>query len=171
MSQTTLRGRVAWCFGDDFDVDEIVGVENIRTFDIDFLKSVCMTPFVEGFAEEVRPGDLIVAGRNFGYGHPHDQPMLAMRALGVAGVVAESFAPLFARSETFNGFPLLACPGISATVKRGDTLTVRWETGVVEIDGGASLQAVPPGPDVIELVRAGGGHALLLARRDTAGPS
>jgi 3-isopropylmalate/(R)-2-methylmalate dehydratase small subunit len=162
---TTLRGRVAWCFGDDFDVDEIVGVENIRTFDIEFLKSVCMTPFVEGFAATVQPGDLLVAGRNFGYGHPHDQPMLAMRALGIAGVVAESFAPLFARSETFNGFPLLACPGIAGAVETGDVLTVRWEEGTVEIDGGATLQGEPPGADAVELVHAGGGHALLMSRR------
>src|SRR3954471_10022137 len=164
---TTLRGRVAYVFGDDFDVDEIVGVENIRTFDIEVLKRVCMTPFEPGFAETVRPGDLLVAGRNFGYGHPHDQPMLAMRALGIAGVIAESFAPLFARSETFNGFPLLACPGIAAAVSAGDVLTVEWEAGAVEIEGGQMLAAEPPGPDVVDLVHAGGGHALLLSRRGT----
>jgi 3-isopropylmalate/(R)-2-methylmalate dehydratase small subunit len=168
---TVLRGRVAWVFGDDFDVDEIVGVENIRTFDVEFLKAVCMAPFTDGFAATVAPGDLLVAGRNFGYGHPHDQPMLAMRALGVAGVVAESFAPLFARSETFNGFPLLACPGISGAVARGDALTVRWEEGVVEIAGGATLRATPPARDAVELVHAGGGHALLLARRARTVPS
>jgi 3-isopropylmalate/(R)-2-methylmalate dehydratase small subunit len=163
---TTLKGRVAHVFGDDFDVDEIVGVENIRTFDLDFLKGVCMTPFEDGFGDQVRPGDLLVAGRNFGYGHPHDQPMLAMRALGIAGVVAESFAPLFARSETFNGFPLLACPGIATVVDRWDELTVEWEAGTIVLEkSGARLDAVPPSPDAIELVQAGGGHRLLMTRR------
>ena len=162
---TRLKGRVAYVFGDDFDVDEIVGVENIRTFDIAFLKSVCMTPFEAGFGDRVDVGDLLVAGRNFGYGHPHDQPMLAMRALGIAGVVAESFAPLFARSETFNGFPLLACPGIAAAVARGDEITVEWEAGTVILGDGARLDGIPPTPDAVELVTAGGGHRLLMARR------
>jgi 3-isopropylmalate/(R)-2-methylmalate dehydratase small subunit len=161
-----LEGEVLWVFGDDFDVDEIVGVENIRTTDIEFLKGVCMTPFEEGFAERVSPGDLLVGGRNFGYGHPHDQPMQSMRALGVAGVVAESFAPLFARSETFNGFPLLSCPGIATAARRGDRLTVEWEAAEVTIErSGERLQGVQPSADAVELVTAGGGHKLLLASR------
>ena len=162
----TLKGRVAYVFGDDFDVDEIVGVENIRTFDIEFLKRICMTPFEDGFADRVAKGDLLVAGRNFGYGHPHDQPMLAMRALGIAGVVAESFAPLFARSETFNGFPLLACPGIAVAASRGDDITVEWEAGTVTVGRtNARLDGIPPSPDAVELVTAGGGHSLLMSRR------
>jgi 3-isopropylmalate/(R)-2-methylmalate dehydratase small subunit len=124
-----------------------------------------MTPFEDGFQDRVRPGDLLVAGRNFGYGHPHDQPMLAMRALGIAGVVAESFAPLFARSETFNGFPLLACPGISKVVTRGERLSVEWEKGEVTLESGARLDGIPPTPDAVELIHAGGGHSLLMARR------
>jgi 3-isopropylmalate/(R)-2-methylmalate dehydratase small subunit len=161
-----LEGRVAYIFGDDFDVDEIVGVENIRTTDIEFLKKVCMTPFEEGFAARVEPGDLLVGGRNFGYGHPHDQPMQSMRALGVAGVVAESFAPLFARSETFNGFPLLSCPGIAAAVERGDRLAVEWEAAEVTVErSDARLQGVPPSADAVGLITAGGGHSLLLATR------
>jgi 3-isopropylmalate/(R)-2-methylmalate dehydratase small subunit len=161
-----LEGAVAWIFGDDFDVDQIVGVENIRTTDIEFLKGVAMTPFTEGFAEQVSPGDLLVGGRNFGYGHPHDQPMQSMRALGVAGVVAESFAPLFARSETFNGFPLLSCPGIATAVQRGDRLTVEWEAAGVTIERtGERLQGTPPSADAVELVNGGGGHRLLLASR------
>jgi 3-isopropylmalate/(R)-2-methylmalate dehydratase small subunit len=161
-----LEGRVAYVFGDDFDVDEIVGVENIRTTDIEFLKGVCMTPFEQGFADRVRPGDLLVGGRNFGYGHPHDQPMQSMRAFGVVGVVAESFAPLFARSETFNGFPLLSCPGIATAARRGDRLTVEWEAAEVTVErSGERLQGVPPATDAVQLIAAGGGHNLLLASR------
>jgi 3-isopropylmalate/(R)-2-methylmalate dehydratase small subunit len=160
-----LRGRVAWAFGDDFDVDEIVGVENIRTFDLDVLRGVCMTPFTQGFVGEVTPGDLLIAGRNFGYGHPHDQPMLVMRAIGIAGVVAESFAPLFARSETFNGFPLLACPGIAQAAERWDEISVDWERGAVTVQRtGVTLQGTPPTEDAVDLISAGGGEKLLLAR-------
>jgi 3-isopropylmalate/(R)-2-methylmalate dehydratase small subunit len=160
-----LEGRVAWIYGDDFDVDEIVGLENIRTFDVPFLKGVCMTAFEEGFVDQVLPGDVLVGGRNFGYGHPHDQAMLIMRALGIAGVLADSFAPLFARTETFNGFPLLACPGIAAAVRRWDRVRVDWEAADVSVPRpGHLLKGVPPSPDAVELVRNGGGRNLLLSR-------
>lgn len=163
-----LAGRIAYVFGDDFDVDEIVGVENIRTTDVEFLRRVCMTPFEPDFAARVEPGDLLVGGRNFGYGHPHDQPMWAMRALGIAGVVAESFAPLFARSEIFNGFPLLSCPGIAAAARRGERIAVEWEAGEVRLADGTVLRGVPPTADAVRLVSAGGGHDLLLASRRPA---
>jgi 3-isopropylmalate/(R)-2-methylmalate dehydratase small subunit len=160
-----LEGRAAWVYGDDFDVDEIVGVENIRTFDIDHLRSVCMQSFTEGFVETIHPGDLLVAGRNFGYGHPHDQPMLVMREIGIAGVVAESFAPLFARTEIFNGFPLLACPGVSSVVRRWARLRVDWEEGrVTLVSSGQTLEGLRPAPEAVKQVRAGGGKNLLLQK-------
>ena len=98
-----LTGRVAWIFGDDFDIDLLIGVENIKCYDSDLLLSKLMNSYEENFVSKVRPGEFLVAGRNFGYGHPHYPPMVAMRSAGVAGVIAESFAPGFWRGETYNG--------------------------------------------------------------------
>ena len=82
-----LRGRVAWIFPEqDFDVDQIVGVKNIKIKDVDELARVAMTSWDPEFASAVRPGDLLVGNHNFGYGHPHYPPMIAMRKLGIAGV-------------------------------------------------------------------------------------
>lgn len=157
-------GRVAWIFGDDFDIDLIVGVQNIKSYDTDFLLSVCMSEYEEGFAAKVRPGDLLVAGRNFGYGHPHYPPMVAMRAAGIVAVIAESYAPGFWRGETFNGMPLLRCPGITDAVERWDRLQVDWARGeVVNVRTGRTLASEVPSPRVQQIWRAGGSIELLRA--------
>jgi 3-isopropylmalate/(R)-2-methylmalate dehydratase small subunit len=91
MSLANLRGRVAWVFDeDDYDIDLIIGVRNIKITDLDELAKLAMSDRAPGFAATVQRGDLLVGGRNFGYGHPHYPAMRAMRHLGIAGVIAES---------------------------------------------------------------------------------
>ena len=122
MSLATLRGRVAWVFDEaDFDVDQIVGVENIRLTDPDALAACAMRRFDPGFAEVVRRGDVVVGAENFGYGHPHFAPMIGLRRLGVSAVIAESFATGYWREEIAEGFPQIACPGITGNSWRAGT--------------------------------------------------
>ncbi len=131
-----LRGRVAWVFDeDDFDIDLIIGVRNIKITDLNELAKLAMVDRDPGFAATVQRGDLLVGGRNFGYGHPHYPAMRAMRHLGIAGVVAESFSPGFFRGEISMGFPLATCPGILALAKRGDELEVDWSAAQVRVLG------------------------------------
>ena len=164
MTDLTFHGRVAWVFPDHFDVDQIVGVENIRTYDMQVLRPACMAEYTPGFADEVAPGDLLVAGRNFGYGHPHDQAMSVMREIGISCVVAESFGLMFERSWQFLGLPLLRCAGIAAEVERWDELSVDWERGRVHIARtGRTLQGVEPSRSSVAMARAGGGSNLIHA--------
>jgi 3-isopropylmalate/(R)-2-methylmalate dehydratase small subunit len=129
-----LRGRVAWVFDeDDYDIDLIVGVRNIKITDVKELAALAMADRDPGFAASVGKGDLLVGGRNFGYGHPHYPAMKAMRQLGIAGVVAESFSPGFFRGEISMGFPLATCPGILTAVSRGDEIEVDWAAGLVRL--------------------------------------
>lgn len=125
-----LKGRAAFVFaGENFDVDEIVGIQNLAaSSDPKKLMAVMMKEFDADFLSLVQPGDLIVGGVNFGYGHPHYPAMETMRLAGIAGVVAESFAPTFWNVEIASGFPLVACPGILHNVSRWDTLEVDWAT-------------------------------------------
>lgn len=128
MALSNLRGRVAFVFDEeDFDVDQIVGVENIKLKDPDELAAVAMQAYDPDFAEQVRPGDILVGARNFGYGHPHYPPMIAMRHLGLAGVVAESFSPGYWRGEIAMGFPQAACPGVLDAVSRWDEVELDWD--------------------------------------------
>lgn len=132
MTLKNLRGRVAFVFEeDDFDVDQIVGVKNIKIQDVDELASLAMTSYDPDFGQSVRQGDVIVGGDNFGYGHPHYPPMRALRHLGIAGVIAESFSPGYWRGEISMGFPQVSCPGIRGLVKRWDEVEVDWEAGRV----------------------------------------
>lgn len=171
-----LRGRVAWVFGDDFDVDLIIGVTNIKYYDPDKLRSVCMKAFDENFVDEVQPGDVVVGGRNFGYGHPHYPAMISLRNLGVVAVVAESYAPGFWRGELYQGMPLVTVPGIAAAVQRWDDVEVDWRTATVKVARtGEELHGTAPSAHAIEVVEAGGGLNLLRtqygAGADTPAPA
>ncbi|MDA0564232.1 3-isopropylmalate dehydratase [Streptomonospora sp. S1-112] len=164
-----IRGRVAWIFGDDFDVDLVIGVENIKYYDPDVLRSVCMRRYDPEFADTVRLGDVIVGGRNFGYGHPHYPPLVALRNLGITAVLAESFSPGFWRGETYNGMPLLAVPGISTAVRRWDRVEVDWRRSRVRlVDTGARLAGDPLSDRVVKVIEAGGSLNLLLAEHRAA---
>lgn len=138
----TIRGRAAWVFQEaNYDIDLIVGVDNMKTQDLEVLKSVCMTDYDPDFPSVVKPGDILVGGENFGYGHPHYPSFRALRGLGVSAVIADSFSPGFYRGESSNGFPLIECPGVSATVARWQTLSFDWDTEVLTIeDTGKTLQ-------------------------------
>lgn len=170
MKGDVLEGRVAWIFGDDFDIDLVIGPQNIKSYDRDFLLSVCMHDYDPRFCMDVEPGDVIVGGRNFGYGHPHYPAMLALRYSGIVGIVAESFSPGFYRGEIYNGVPLVTCPGITAVVERWDRLRVDWVDGRVDVvDRNVQLSAARPPQRVIDTVRAGGRYQLLLSRYATVG--
>ncbi|GIL02474.1 MAG: 3-isopropylmalate dehydratase [Alphaproteobacteria bacterium] len=128
MHLTRLRGRVAFIFGEaDFDVDQIVGVKNIKLKDPAELAAVAMQEYDAAFAASIKPGDILVGNHNFGYGHPHYPPMIAMRHLGIAAVVAESFSPGYWRGEIAMGFPQATCPGVLANVSRWDEVEIDWD--------------------------------------------
>ena len=157
-----LEGNAAWVFQDHFDVDLIIGMQNTRERDISKLVPIAMNMYEEGFAGKVSKGDLLVAGRNFGYGHAHPQCMETIRQIGINTVVAESFAPGFYRGEVSNGMALLAVPGISKKVSRGDRLRVDYETGVVQnLTTGETIQGNRPGDVILDLYRNGGSIGFL----------
>ena len=170
MALPNLRGRVAWVFDeDDFDIDLIIGVRNIKITDLDELARVAMSDREPGFAATVQRGDLLVGGRNFGYGHPHYPAMRAMRHLGIAGVVAESFSPGFFRGEISMGFPLVTCPGILGLAARGDVLEVDWAAAEVRHPAtGRALHLQPLADSERQTLEAGGLLPYLKARRSRA---
>jgi 3-isopropylmalate/(R)-2-methylmalate dehydratase small subunit len=145
MALANIRGRVAWIFpDDDYDVDQIVGVKNIKVTDIDELAALVLKDREPDFASKVQPGDVLVGGRNFGYGHPHYPPLRAMRHLGIKAVIAESFSPGFWRGEISMGFPLLPVPGILGAVARWDQIEIDWVASrVSNLTQGRHLEFAP----------------------------
>lgn len=158
MALNNLRGRVAFIFDEiDFDVDQIIGVKNIKITDINELAGVAMQSYDPEFRSKVRKGDLLVGNANFGYGHPHYPPMRAMRHLGIAGMIAESFSPGYWRGEISMGFPQVSCPGVLALVKRWDEIEVDWAAGEVRnLTSGRSLNFEPLSAADRQMLEAGG---------------
>ena len=132
MRYPKIEGRVAWIFSEpNFDIDLIVGVENIKGSDIETLKKACMKKYDLEFAARVKEGDVIVGGSNFGYGHPHYHACKALREFGIKAIIAESFSPGFYRAEVINGFPLIECNGVLEGLERWDLIAFDWEEGVL----------------------------------------
>ncbi len=166
MPLINLRGRVAFIFTEiDFDVDQIVGVKNIKLRDPAELAAVAMQSYDPEFARLVRRGDLLVGASNFGYGHPHYPPMIAMRHLGISGVIAESFSPGYWRGEIAMGFPQAACPGILGFVHRWDEIEVEWDAcRIVNHTRGGSIPIEPLSVADRQMLDAGGIVGYLHAR-------
>ncbi len=158
MSLPHLRGRVAWIFTEEnFDVDLIVGVKNMKITDIDELSGLAMKTYDADFVTSIRKGDLIVGGSNFGYGHPHYPSLRALRHLGIAGIVAESFSPGFWRGEVSMGTPLASCPGILGVVSRWDEILVDWDKDEVRnVTTGAALPLEPLSAGDRAMLESGG---------------
>ena len=166
MTLQNLKGRVAFIFEEiDFDVDQIVGVKNIKIQDVEELASVAMESFEPDFRSQIRAGDLLVGNTNFGYGHPHYPPMIAMRHIGIAGVIAESFSPGYWRGEIAMGFPQISCPGIVKTVDRWDELEVDWRTSEVRnLTKKTEIAFEPMSESDMQMLEAGGLVGYLHAR-------
>ena len=158
MQMPQVRGRVAYIFEEaDFDVDQIIGVKNIKLKDPAELAAVAMKEQDPEFAKKAQIGDVLVGGVNFGYGHPQDPPLLGMRHLGIRGLIAESFSPGYGRGEVAQGFPQVACPGILKAISRWDELEIDWQAGCVRNHSrGTSLPFEPLSESDSLMIAAGG---------------
>ncbi|MHA6764614.1 LeuD/DmdB family oxidoreductase small subunit [Streptacidiphilus sp. PAMC 29251] len=157
---TQLSGRV-WVVGDSVTTDAMYPAFAMKLPIPEAARHV----FYElrpGWTEQVRPGDILVAGRNFGLGS--SRPVAALfRELGVAALVAEEFNSLFLRNAINHGLPALTVPGVTAAFADGDRMTLDFaegwiqQAGTVEHGGaGSRLQGGPLPPLVLEILAAGG---------------
>ena len=150
-----FRGRV-WRFGNDVDTDVIIPVQHCRGTPSEIAKH-CMEGIDSHFSEKVHPGDIIVAGTNFGCGSSREPAPLAIKAAGISCVIARSFARIFYRNAFNVGLPLLESSEIPATIKEGDELEVDLDFGNIKIlSMGKSFRANAIPPFMQELIHDGG---------------
>lgn len=148
-----LRGR-AFVFGDNIDTDLLAPGPYMRK-PLDVLASHCLEAIDPGFASEVRPGDIVVGGKSFGIGSSREQAVQALAHLGVAAIVARSFARIFYRNTLNLGVPALICPDLE--IERGQQIEVRPVEGlVINLDTGREYHCEPIPPQLMEIVSAGG---------------
>jgi 3-isopropylmalate/(R)-2-methylmalate dehydratase small subunit len=139
-----IEGR-AWVFGDNINTDLIAPARMLRRPVAEF-STFCMEPVMPTFAGGVKAGDIVVGGLNFGCGSSREQAPEAIKYLGVAAVVAKSFARTFYRNSMNIGLPAIVCAG-AASIRQGARLRISLEQGVVEdLDDGKRypFQAIPP---------------------------
>jgi 3-isopropylmalate/(R)-2-methylmalate dehydratase small subunit len=118
-------------FGRDVDTDVIIPARYLNTNDPTELGIHCMEDIDADFVSRVRPGDIIVAGENFGCGSSREHAPVAIRAAGVSCVIAASFARIFYRNAINTGLPIVVCPAAAAGARVGDRLRVDLGAGVV----------------------------------------
>ncbi len=148
-----VKGRI-WKFGDNIDTDIIIPAQYLAHTDPKILGQHCMEPLVPGFNKKVKPGDIIVAGNNFGCGSSREHAPIAISALGIPLVIAKTFARIFYRNAFNKGLALLETD-IADYVKDGDEIEVDLTSGVIK-SGTIEKQAKPIPPFMVELINAGG---------------
>lgn len=151
-----LEGRV-WKFGDNVDTDVIIPARFLNVSDKDLLAKNCFVDLRPDFFKAVKPGDVIVAGKNFGCGSSREHAPLAIKAAGVSVVIAKSFARIFYRNAFNIGLPILESEEAFKNFDEGSPIQVDLVTGEIRGgENGAPVTAKPIPPFMREIVDAGG---------------
>ena len=147
----------AFKYGDNVDTDVIIPARHLNTSDAKELAVHCMEDIDASFAQRVKPGDIMVAGRNFGCGSSREHAPLAIKACGVGCVIAASFARIFYRNALNIALPILECPEAAEAIAAGDEVSVDFDTGVITDETkGKTWQAEPLPPFVKDIIAKGG---------------
>ncbi len=151
-----INGK-AWKFGDDVDTDAIIPARYLVSTDTKFLAAHCMEDADAQFASKAKPGDIIVAGKNFGCGSSREHAPIAIKGAGISCVVAHSFARIFYRNSFNMGLPILECPEAAARIETGDDLEINLDEGLIvnrSRNETYRAQAIPP--FMQKLIESGG---------------
>ena len=152
-------------YGDNVDTDVIIPARDLNAPDEKSLASHCMEDIDAQFSSTVEPGDIMVAGANFGCGSSREHAPLAIKACGVKCVIAASFARIFYRNAINIGFPILECPEAAAAILPGDAVRVDFKTGVITDETqGRTFQAAPFPAFIDGIIESGGLLKSLKAR-------
>jgi len=151
-----LKGKI-WKFGDNINTDEIIPARYLNTSDPAELAKHCMEDADPDFPRKVAGGDIIVAGQNFGCGSSREHAPIAIKAAGIACVVAGSFARIFYRNAFNMGLAILECPQLYKKVDEGDTIRVALDSGVIVIEKDGTTLHAQPVPEFMQALLNEGG--------------
>ncbi|MBM3157144.1 MAG: 3-isopropylmalate dehydratase small subunit [Chloroflexi bacterium] len=151
-----LRGKVHK-YGADVNTDVIIPARYLNVYEPAELAQHCMEDIDCDFVKKVKPGDIIVAGSNFGCGSSREHAPLAIKAAGVSCVIASSFARIFYRNALNTGLPILECEEAVKNTEADDTLEVDLDTGkITNVTRNLSFKAKPFPDFMLQLIKAGG---------------
>ena len=146
-----------WKFGDDINTDIITPGRYTVTTDKNQLGKIAFIEYRPEFRKNVKDGDVIVAGQNFGCGSSRESAPANLKRMGISCVVAESFARIFFRNCMAIAFPVTICKGVSDVFEEGDLLELDFENSLVKnMNRGKALRGVPLHPELLKIIKSGG---------------
>lgn len=162
------KGRV-FKYRDNVDTDVIIPARYLNTSDPQELAAHCLEDLDPEFRQKMQPGDIIVAGKNFGCGSSREHAPLAIKTAGVACVVAATFARIFYRNAINIGLPILECPEAVAGTDAGDELEIDFDQGTItNLTKGRVFQAQPFPGFMQKIIATGGLINYIQAERNRA---
>lgn len=151
-----ITGKV-YKFGSNIDTDAIIPARYLNTFDPVELARHCMEDADADFPNKVKPGDIIVADKNFGCGSSREHAPIAIKGAGIACVVADSFARIFYRNAINIGLPILESPEAAKAIQEGDEIEVELETGQIRNLRNGEVYQATPFPEFMRGIMSRGG--------------
>ncbi len=144
-------------YGDNVDTDVIIPARYLNTIDKKELASHCMEDIDLEFKNKVNPGDIMVAGSNFGCGSSREHAPIAIKESGISLVIAKSFARIFYRNSINIGLAIVECPEAVDKISEGDILDCDLERGVILNKSTGESFTTKPFPEFIQKIIANGG--------------
>ncbi len=145
-----------WKYGNNVNTDQLFPGKYTYTCSTpEEIKSYLLEDLDPSFSKNVKPGDIIFAGKNFGCGSSREQPVVGLKSVGIKAVIAESFARIFYRSAINQGLILIECPEAVKAYKNGDKIELDVDNGQIIVNG--KTFNFPKLPEEILAIRNAGG--------------
>ena len=144
-------------YGDNVDTDVIIPARYLNTASHKELAAHCMEDIDKDFVKTVKPGDIMVASKNFGCGSSREHAPIAIKASGISCVIASTFARIFYRNAINIGLAILECDEAARDIQDGDEVEVDFDTGLIRnLTSGKTYQAQPFPPFIQNIIQQGG---------------
>ncbi len=144
-------------YGNNIDTDVIIPARYLNTADHKELASHCMEDIDINFVKKVKPGDIMVAGENFGCGSSREHAPIAIKASGISCVIASTFARIFYRNSINTALPILECREASEKIQDGDEVEIDFDTGIItNITRNETYKAEPFPEFIKDIINVGG---------------
>lgn len=159
------KGRV-FKYGDNVDTDVIIPARYLNSSDPKELATHCMEDIDKEFVGKVKPGDIIVASKNFGCGSSREHAPIAIKANGVSCVIAETFARIFYRNAINIGLPIMECPEAAKAINAGDEVEINFDTGEIKDNTTGQTFKGQPFPEFMQKIINSEGLLNYIKNRD-----
>lgn len=151
-----IKGSI-WKFGDNIDTDVIIPARYLNTSDAEELASHCMEDYDRDFVKKMKPGDIIVAGENFGCGSSREHAPIAIKTAGISCIIAKSFSRIFFRNSINIGLPIFESSEVFENSQQGDILEVDMDKGIiVNLTNNKKFQITPLPEFIRKIISAKG---------------